>query len=159
VLQAVPEERGMTKRTLTGWPGALRGIAVGLLWTHLASGQGAALDAGEPGDCARSPEPHECAERCPSFDTCYVEDDAQLYYRVERERFECDGLDCTAASTRLGDYCCQRGEYAPSRGGGSGGCALTSPVPSEHAARSTALGACLGVLGLLLVSRRARAFR
>jgi hypothetical protein len=158
VLQAVPEELGMTKRKLTGWPDALRGIAVGLFWTQLASGQGAALDAGAAGDCTRSPEPHECAERCPSFDTCYIEDDAQLYYRVERERFECDGLDCAAASIRLGDYCCQRGEYAPSRGGG-GGCALTSPVPSQRAAGSTALGACLGALGLLLVSRRARAFR
>ena len=145
----------MTTRTLTGWPGALRGIAVGLFWTQLASGQSAALDAGEPGDCTPSPEPHECAERCPSFDTCYIEDDAQLYYRVEGERFECDGLDCAAASTRLGDYCCERGEYAPSRGGGGGGCTLASPVPSEQGGRSSALGACLGALGLMLASRRA----
>lgn len=151
----------MTKRTLTGWPDALRGIAVGLFWTQLASGQGAALDAGEPGECTPSPAPHECAERCPSFDTCYIEDDAQLYYRVNGERFECDGLDCAAASTQLGDYCCQRGEYAPSRGGG-GGCALAAPAPGAPPApgrRSGAPGVCLGALGLLVVSRRAASRR
>ncbi len=150
----------MTKRTLTGWPDALRGIAVALFWTQLASGQGAALDAGERGDCTPSREPHECAERCPSFETCYIEDDAQLYYRVEGERFQCDGLDCAAASIQLGDYCCQRGEYAPSRGGG-GGCALEVPVPSARPAngtRSNVAGTWLGALGLLVVVRRRARF-
>jgi hypothetical protein len=159
----MPEKRGMTMRTLTGWPDALRAIAVGLFWTQLASGQSALPDAGEPGDCTPSSGPHdECPERCPSFDTCYIEDELQLYYRVEGERFECDGLDCTAASTQLADYCCQRGEYAPSHGGGGGGCALASPPsiePPGVGARSSAPGLCLGALGLLVVSRRARARR
>jgi hypothetical protein len=151
----------MTRRTLTGWPDALLAIAVGLFWTPLASGQGAAVDAGEPGECEPSPEPHQCAERCPSFDTCYIEDEAQLYYRVEGERFQCDGLDCVAASAQLSDYCCERGEYAPSRGGG-GGCALASPAPSEppsRSNRSSTPAACLGALGLLVVRRRAAARR
>jgi hypothetical protein len=151
----------MTMCTLRGWPDALRTIAVCSLWAQLAIGQSAALDAGEAGECTPSPEPHECAERCPSFDTCYIEGEAQLYYRVEGERFQCDGLDCAAASAQLGDYCCQRGEYAPSRGGG-GGCALAVPVPSATPApgqRSKAPGVCLGALGLLFVSRRARCRR
>jgi hypothetical protein len=144
----------MTKRTFTGSSNALRWIAVGLFWTQLASGQGATSDAGEAGDCTRSPEPHECAERCPSFDTCYIEDEAQLYYRVGSERFDCEGLDCDAASTQLGDYCCERGEYAPSRGGG-GSCWLASPVARAPAGP----GLCLAALGLLVASRRARGRR
>jgi hypothetical protein len=83
-------------------------------------------DAG-PGDCTASAEPHECAERCPSFDTCYVAaGGGRLYYRVEDQRFECKGLECGAASQALGDYCCERGEFAPNQGGGDG-CALAAP--------------------------------
>jgi hypothetical protein len=83
-------------------------------------------DAG-PGDCTRSAEPHECAERCPSFDTCYVAaGGGRLYYRVEDHDFECEGLECSAASQALGDYCCERGEFAPDQGGGDG-CALADP--------------------------------
>lgn len=148
----------MAKRTLTGSSNALGAIAVGLFWTQLASGQGATPDAGEAGDCTRSPEPHECAERCPSFDTCYIEDDARLYYRVAGERFECDGLECAAASMRLGDYCCERGEYAPARDDG-GGCWLATPVvsgPGGPTVRSMAPGVCLATLGLLVASRRQR---
>lgn len=148
----------MTKRTLRGSFEALRALAIGLLWTQLASGQGRAPDAGA-GECTPSREPHECAERCPSFDTCYIEDDAQLYYRVEGERFECDGLDCDAASVQLGDYCCQRGEYAPSKGGGGGGCWLAagaSRAPSSPGERSNAPGLCLAALGLLVAGRRFR---
>ena len=145
----------MTRSTLGGSHDALRWIAVGVLWTQLASAQ--APDAGEAGDCMPSREPHECAERCPSFDTCYIaEGDGQLYYRVMRERFECDGLDCTAASTELGDYCCQRGDYAPSRGSG-GGCALTPTTTGGPPERSSVLaGAGLGALALLVGRRRDR---
>lgn len=146
----------MRRRTLGGWRHVLRGIAAGLLSSQLASAQGAAPDAGQSGDCTPSREPHECAERCPSFDTCYIDEgDGQLYYRVMNERFECDGLDCTAASTRLGDYCCRRGDYAPSRGGG--GCTLATPARDVPLPRSTVAGACLAALGLVLVSRRAHA--
>jgi len=146
----------MTRSTLWGSHDALRWIAVGVLWARLASAQ--APDAGDSGDCMPSREPHECAERCPSFDTCYIaEGDGRLYYRVMSERFDCDGLDCTAASTELGDYCCQRGDYAPSRGGG-GGCAL---APTSTGGRSelpgVVAGASLGALARLVVRRRARA--
>ena len=131
---------------LMTWRNALRGIAVGLSWTQLASGQGAAPDAG--GDCTPSRGAHECADRCPSFDTCYIDDgDGQLYYRVMGERFDCDGLDCTGANERLGDYCCQRGDYAPSRGGG-GGCGLTAAGVNAAEPDGTApawLGALAGL--------------
>lgn len=164
----------MTDRTARRRPEALRGMALGsfwlplfwlpLFWTQQASAQPTAPDAGEPGDCTRSREPHECAERCPSFDTCFVAEDGQLYYRVMSERFQCAGLDCNAASVQLGDYCCERGEYAPSRGDG-GGCALTAASAWGRASpggrsSSPGLGA-LGVLSipLLLVRRRVRARR
>jgi hypothetical protein len=87
-------------------------------------------DAG-PGDCTPSAQPHECAERCPSFDTCFVATGGgQLYYRVDDQRFDCVGLECAMASQTLGDYCCQRGEFAPGKGG-DGGCAQASaPRPA-----------------------------
>ncbi|HTV18420.1 MAG TPA: hypothetical protein VMG12_07105 [Polyangiaceae bacterium] len=138
----------------TSWGDALRWIAAGLFWTQLSSAQGTP-DAG--GDCTPSRGPHECAERCPSFDTCYIDEgEGQLYYRVMGERFECDSLDCTAANERLGDYCCQRGEYAPSRGGG-GGCALTAGVALDASRTASRAPAGLGALaGLLVVARRRR---
>lgn len=70
--------------------------------------------------------PHECAERCPSYDTCYIASSAELYYQVGDQRFACDGLDCDAASRELGDYCCERGQFAPgsNESGGGGGCTL-----------------------------------
>lgn len=141
----------MTRGMLMGWRDALRGIAVGVFWTQLASGQAAAPDAG--GDCTPSRGAHECAERCPSFDTCYIDEgEGQLYYRVMGERFECDGLDCSAANEQLGDYCCQRGEYAPSRSGG-GGCALTTSGDASEPARDVRLGV---LAALLVVAGRAR---
>src|SRR5690606_21193355 len=122
----------MTRRISRRWRDAPGGSAVAVLGAvcgvalslEVARGQETAPDAGEPGVCMPSREPHECAERCPSYDTCYIaEGDGELYYRVMNERFPCDGLDCNAASVELGDYCCRRGDYAPSRGGG-GGCAI-----------------------------------
>jgi MYXO-CTERM domain-containing protein len=108
-------------------------------------------DAG-PGDCTPSAEAHECAERCPRFDTCYVAaGGGRLYYRVDDQRFECEGLVCGAASQALGDYCCQRGEFAPSKG--NGGCALARPQPAPPVPGLAM--AAVAALGLL--RRRPRA--
>lgn len=84
------------------------------------------MDAEPMGQCMASLEPHECEERCPSFETCFIAaGGGRLYYQVEDQRFDCDGLECGEASQRLSDYCCERGEFAPeSGGGGGGGCSL-----------------------------------
>jgi hypothetical protein len=113
----------MMDLSMTGWQMALWGIILGLASTRDAAAQTGPVDAGEAGECTPSPQPHDqCPERCPTYDTCYIEEELQLYYRVDDERFPCEGLDCKAASVTLADYCCQRGEYEPARGGG-GGCA------------------------------------
>jgi hypothetical protein len=141
---------------MTGRHTALLQIALVLGLAHGAAAQSPAPDAGEAGQCTASLEAHECADRCPSFDTCFIDEgDGRLYYRVKGERFNCAGLDCTAASVELGDYCCQRGEYAPSHGGG-GGCSLAGALPSPAAAGAGG-GAQLALAvaaGLLLGARR-----
>lgn len=100
--------------------------------------------------------PQECPERCPSFDTCFLDQPARLYYRVDAQRFDCDDLDCEAAALRMADYCCQRGEFAPDEDDGDGGCALPG-TPGEHSAGGTAwLGVALGVGALSLGRVRRR---
>jgi hypothetical protein len=143
---------------MTGWHGALLGIALGLGASRNAIAQNEAPDAGEQGDCTPSREPHECADRCPSYDTCFIEaGDGQLYYRVENQRFDCDGLDCAAASVELGDYCCQRGDYAPSHGDG-GGCAFSDSASSAApgVGASAALALAFAATRLLRRAHRAR---
>jgi MYXO-CTERM domain-containing protein len=136
---------------------ALHGIALVLALTSLASAQNAPDEdepsEGEEADCMPSREPHECSDRCPNFDTCFVAADAQLYYRVDDERFDCEGLDCAAASVTLGDYCCRRGEYAPDSGGG-GGCTV---APEDPGASLASGAAALGALAVLSGWRKRRA--
>lgn len=143
---------------MTGWQTALLGIALGVASTRVAAAQNTSVDAGEAGVCTPSPQPHDqCPERCSTYDTCYIEDELQLYYRVADERFPCDGLDCEAASVALADYCCERGEYAPSRGGGGGGCALCAlGGPGSSPSGTGRGGVWLAALGLALCGRRAR---
>lgn len=140
----------------THGPTALRGIALVLALTSLALAQGAPQDEEgeiEGAECTPSRAPHECSDRCPEYDTCFVSDESRLFYRAGEERFECDGLDCAAASVTLGDYCCRRGEYAPSSSGG-GGCTLGA----ETADVSASLGAlALGALAACATWRKRRA--
>jgi hypothetical protein len=107
-------------------------------------------DAGLPEGSCQSDEFPQCPERCPTFDTCIVsEGDGALYYQVEEMRFDCDGLDCREATQRLGDYCCQRGEFAP----GSGGCdCRLSPPAGAPDAEPLALAG----LGLAVACRALR---
>jgi hypothetical protein len=145
----------MMSRWMTGWQTALRGIALALAVTHGAAAQSGASDAGEEGECMPGGQPSECADRCPSFDTCYIaEGDGQLYYRVDDQRFDCDGLECRGASATLGDYCCRRGQFAPSRGGG-GGCALPRDQPGPVPAMGHGGWSWLVALGLALAGRMA----
>lgn len=146
--------------SMTGWQTAFLGITLGLTLTQPAAAQSGAVDAGEAGQCTASLQPHDqCPERCPTYDTCYIEEELQLYYRVADERFDCNGLQCESASATLADYCCQRGEYAPSRSGGGGGCALQAgpwrPAPWDVRRG----GAWLAALALLLGGRRLRSHR
>lgn len=137
---------------------ALRGIALVLALPSLASAQAAPDDEDEPSeseqaDCMPSRAPHECSDRCPDYDTCFVSDESRLFYQVGEERFDCDGLDCAAASVTLGDYCCRRGEYAPDPDGG-GGCT----VAVETADASISSGAvALGALAACAAWRKRRA--
>lgn len=137
---------------------ALPGIALALALTSLASAQDAPDDEDEPSeseqaDCMPSRAPHECSDRCPAYDTCFVSDEARLYYRVGEERFDCDGLDCAAASVTLGDYCCRRGEYAPDSDGG-GGCTLAAEPPDASIPSGAA---ALGALAVFAAWRKRRA--
>jgi hypothetical protein len=137
---------------------ALRGIALVLGLTSLASAQDAPDDEDEPSEseraeCMPSRAPHECSDRCPDYDTCFVSDEARLFYQVGEQRFDCDGLDCAAASVTLGDYCCQRGEYAPGSNGG-GGCTL---VAETGDASASSQAAALGVVAALAAWRKRRA--
>lgn len=115
---------------------ALYGIALLLSLAAPAGAQGgqAGSSATEPvGQCMASGAPEECADRCPSFDTCFIARSDQLYYRVGEQRFDCKGLDCVAATQELADYCCQRGKFAPSTDGDGGGCNISpgrGPAPS-----------------------------
>jgi len=129
-----------------------------------ASGSGGAEAV--PADCIPAP-PDECTDRCPTFYTCPTETDAgdpALYYSVDGQRFDCDGLKCESAASQLQDYCCQRGKFAPS-GDDGGGCAL-APHRGAAPAGTTAsgsppsgtanVGALLGVALGLLRRRRSR---
>jgi hypothetical protein len=162
--------RSTPARFFPSWLAASCQIAVALLFAIPSQAQqgGAGPRAGE-GDCMPSRGAHECALRCPSFDLCTVKRANgaidYLYYRVDSERFDCSGLDCTAATQSLGDYCCRRGEFAPPRGdaaaaggddGGSGGCSLAAGrgrrASSDWAWPSWA---CLGIgVGTTLARRR-----
>jgi hypothetical protein len=109
------------------------------------TGAGGGLD--EPGAVCNAPEAQsECPERCPAFTSCVVTamgQDPYLYYRVDDQRFDCDGLNCVAAAQQLGDYCCERGEFAPSKDGG--GCALPPGGVTADAGGSESAAPWLGV--------------
>lgn len=136
----------MMNRCMMDWQTTFLKIALtlGLVGTSAPS---RAQDAGLEGDCTRNT--HPCAERCPAFDTCYIGDEAQIYYNVGARRFDCDGLDCAAAGVTLEDYCCERGEFAPSAGGGDdgGGCGLGA-APPDSAATGVTGGVALAGLAL-----------
>ena len=133
----------MMNRWMTGWQTAFLGIALacGLAsWSRASRAQ----DAGLEGDCTRNT--HSCAQRCPSYDTCYVSDDELIYYNAAGRRFDCAGLDCGAAVARLEDYCCERGEFAPSADkDDGGGCDLAGARgrPGSDGAGGWWLGASL----------------
>ena len=127
-------------------------------------GGGGSGGSDDGSECMTAPS-SECTERCPTFDTCYLDgvggQAASLYYRVGEQRFDCQGLVCEEAALRKNDYCCQRGEFAPDEGGGDGGCTLrgapgarstSTPSGSNTAWLCVALGA--GVLGLGRIRRR-----
>ncbi len=134
----------MMIRYRRSWQTAYLGIALGASLASMST-RGRAQDAGLEGVCTQST--HPCAERCPAYDTCYISDDAQVYYSVMGRRFECDGLDCDAASATLGDYCCARGEFAPGTGDDDGGgCSLKNPATERHAAGGAVSGLWLGAL-------------
>lgn len=113
--------------------------------------------------CNPGGQPSECTDRCPSFDTCFIDaamgQPARLYYRIDDQRFDCNGLVCEAAVLQMADYCCQRGEFAPEEGGGDGGCALRaagwSPdLGSGSEATWLGLGMGLAALGVGRARRR-----
>jgi hypothetical protein len=110
--------------------GAFSGIALLLSFAQPAAaqgGQGGGSGREPVGQCTPSREPHECADRCPSFDTCFIAGgDGQLYYQVDEQRFDCDGLVCEAAIGELGDYCCERGAFAPPSQDEGGGCSMST---------------------------------
>jgi hypothetical protein len=134
----------MMNRWMKGWQTAFLGIALNLALLG-TSAPGRAQDAGLEGDCTRNT--HPCAERCPAYDTCYVSDDEQIYYSVMGRRFDCNGLDCAAAGVTLEDYCCERGEFAPSaRDDEGGGCGLSRAAPDAPEAGGVASGVWLGGL-------------
>ena len=145
--------------------GVLRVIALLVLLAAPSLAQDGGSDPRPSGQCMPSREPHECAERCPSFDTCFVATgDGQLYYEVGDQRFGCAGLECSAANQLLADYCCRRGELAPppSQGGDEegGGCSLTfsggasSGGASSNGGMGMIGGLWAGLLGLALRRRR-----
>jgi hypothetical protein len=144
----------MIYRWFAGARNVLLGIGLGLALPVLALAQGAPGQSGQPeGDCMPSGEPLECADRCPTFETCYIDDgDGQLYYRVDDQRFDCAALDCREASDTLADYCCERGQFAPPKTEDGCNCVLAAPRPKG--ASAFAAGACLSVLGGLLAGRR-----
>jgi hypothetical protein len=123
------------------------------------TGAGGSLD--DPGATCQSATPVECPERCPMFATCSVGSSTgpslRLYYRVDDQRFDCDGLKCEAALAELGDYCCERGKFAPSDD--DGGCALQDAGVGEDSDGtpwlSMGFGLCAAGFGLYR-RRRAR---
>jgi hypothetical protein len=126
------------------------------------TGAGGSLD--DPGAVCTFAEYAECPERCPMYATCFVSgtggQESRVYYRVQEQRFECAGLDCDSSAVKqLGDYCCERGEFAPSKGDG-GGCLLPGGVAAGASSSEgwapwlgVSLGLCASALGL---RRRAR---
>ena|SRR5688572_25942741 len=143
----------MMNRWMRGWQTAFFGIALGCgVFSSVRTSR--AQDAGLEGDCTRNT--HSCAQRCPTYDTCYISDDQRIYYSAPGRRFDCDGLDCAAAVASLGDYCCERGEFAPSaeKDDSGGGCGLVNVRVAPGAAGVSPwwLGASL----LVYAGRRAR---
>jgi hypothetical protein len=146
----------MIDRAMRVWRTALSGIALALVLAQSAWAQSGPPEA-EEGECMPSREPHECPDRCPSFDTCYIDDgNGLIYYRVGDQRFDCDELDCRLASTALGDYCCRRGEFAPSSEGGDG-CTVGDAGPDRRGGLASA--AWLAALAVSVAARRQAACR
>jgi LPXTG-motif cell wall-anchored protein len=72
-----------------------------------------------------------------------------LYFKFDDQVFQCDGLDCGSAAQSLDDYCCERGEFAPSKDGG--GCTLPAGASTALRGESgTTNPGLLGVGGALL---------
>ena len=132
---------------------ALRAIALTLALASAASAQEAPSEDDEGAECMPSRQAHECSDRCPNYDTCFVSDDGLLYYRVGEQRFDCDGLDCSGASETLGDYCCRRGEFAPDTDD-DGGCTVAAGAPPACLGRGAV---ALGALAALAAWRKRRA--
>jgi hypothetical protein len=124
------------------------------------TGAGGSLD--DPGASCTSAAHEECPDRCPMFATCSVGSSMgqslRLYYRVDEQRFDCEGLNCEAAASELGDYCCERGKFAPADDD-DGGCALPGAGVGDDSAStpwlSVGVGLCAAGFGLYR-RRRAR---
>jgi len=108
------------------------------------TGSGGSAD--DPGaECVFAEQP-ECPDRCPMYASCVVStggQDLRAYFRVEEQRFECDGLACDPAATQLADYCCRRGEFAPSDE--DGGCTLSPGGLAAGGSSSESLAPWLGL--------------
>lgn len=148
----------------TGGGGGSGGSATGGSSTGGAGGSsmtGAGGSLDDPGASCTSAAHDECPDRCPMFATCSVGSSMgqslRLYYRVDEQRFDCEGLNCEAAASELGDYCCERGKFAPSDD--DGGCALPGAGAGEGsdgtAWLSVGFGLCAAGFGLVR-RRRAR---
>jgi hypothetical protein len=143
-----------------GGSGGSGGNATGGSGGSSMTGAGGSLD--DPGASCTSAAHEECPDRCPMFATCSVGSSMgqslRLYYRVDEQRFDCDGLKCEAAASELADYCCERGKFAPSDDD-EGGCALPGAgvVEDSDSTRwlSVAFGLCAASFGLYR-RRRAR---
>ena len=152
----------------TGGGGGSGGNATGGSGGNAAGGSGGSSMTGtggsldDPGASCISAAHEECPDRCPMFATCSVGSSMgqslRLYYRVDEQRFDCEGLNCEAAVSELGDYCCERGKFAPSDDD-DGGCALPAAGVGEDSAGTPWLGVGFGLCAAgfgLYRRRRAR---
>ncbi|HVZ33080.1 MAG TPA: hypothetical protein VG963_11675 [Polyangiaceae bacterium] len=151
---------GGTGGSGTGGSGGSGGNASGGSGGGSMTGAGGSLD--DPGASCTSAPHTECPDRCPMFATCSVGSSMgqglRLYYRVDQQRFDCEGLNCEAAVSELGDYCCERGKFAP-RNDDDGGCALPGAGVGEDSDSAPWLGMGIGLCAAgfgLYRRRRAR---
>lgn len=136
--------------------GAATGSGGGTLGGGTGGGPASAGTGGSGDDasCMPGAGPADCQDRCPSFDTCTVLTSSgqidHLYFKLDDQVFQCAGLDCGSAAQSLDDYCCQRGEFAPSKDGG--GCTLPDGASAARVSESGSATnhALLGVWGVLL---------
>jgi hypothetical protein len=93
---------------------------------------------------------------CTSYQTCFNSETESLYYSVQGQRFDCEGYDCTQATERLQELCCDTEPTPASSGksseGDDGGCAFVGL--GSRATRSAPWA--LAVLAALSIRRKKR---